>query len=331
MDTSRYARFDLAMTMRPRHSGPLPAGSSPRGPATLEAREVPLGGPRAMLVRRTLPHRALRTIGPFCFVDHYGPSPTVGDGGHPMVVPPHPHAGLQTVSWLLSGAVDHHDSIGSIQHIAPGELNLMTAGRGIAHSEYSVGEQPLHGVQLWIALPDAVRHQDPHFEHHGDLPQVILEGVSARVVMGAFLGAESKAQTYSPLVCSELGLSVGRHRLPVEPTFEYGVLALSDGLNVEGERVEHGSLRYLSPGADELGLTVDVETTVLLIGGLPFDEDLLMWWNFVGRTHEDVAQARTDWASGSERFGTVVEDDRSPMRAPKLPPVRLRPRPQHPG
>jgi len=102
---------------------------------TLQPREVPLGGTRAMYVRRTLPHKDIRTIGAFCFVDHYGPSPTAGSGGHPMVVPPHPHIGIQTVSWLLSGTVDHHDTVGSVQRIHPGELNVMTAGNGIAHSE----------------------------------------------------------------------------------------------------------------------------------------------------------------------------------------------------
>jgi redox-sensitive bicupin YhaK (pirin superfamily) len=284
-----------------------------------------------MYVRRTLPHRTLRTIGAFCFVDHYGPSPTSGDDGHPMVVPPHPHTGLQTVSWLLSGTVDHRDSLGSVQRISPGELNLMTAGNGIVHSEYSVGDAPLHGVQLWIAMPDAARHQEPHFEHHGDLPHVVADGFGAQVVMGALLGGESKARTYSPLVCAELHLSAGRHRLPVEPSFEHGVLALSDLVSVAGEQVERGSLRYLPPGVDELELATDSDTTALLIGGVPFDEELLMWWNFVGRTHDEIEQARADWETASGRFGTVAYDDRAPMSAPELPTVRLRSRPQRPG
>jgi redox-sensitive bicupin YhaK (pirin superfamily) len=148
--------------------------------------------------------------------------------------------------------------------------------------------------------------------------------------MGVLLGEQSKARVYSPLVCAELRLTAGRHRLPVEAAFEYGVLALSGALSVEEERVAHGALCYLPPGGDELALAAPTETTALLIGGLPFDEALLMWWNFVGRTHDDVAQARADWASSSERFGQVAEDALPPMPAPELPPVQLRPRPQRP-
>lgn len=283
-----------------------------------------------MLVRRTLPHRRLRTIGAFCFVDHYGPSPTLGPDGHPMIVPPHPHAGLQTVSWLLSGVVDHRDSVGSVQRIRPGELNLMTAGRGIAHSEYSVGDVELHGVQLWVALPDDARHQEPHFEHHGDLPRIDADGFAARVVMGALLGEESKAATYSPLVCAELALAPGRHRVTVDRDFEHGILALSDRIGIDGAVVAHSALQYVPWGRDAIEISTDRATTALLIGGVPFDEELLMWWNLVGRSHDEIVNARTDWAAGSARFGSVVDDDHPPMSAPELPTVRLRPRPQRP-
>lgn len=284
-----------------------------------------------MLVRRTLPHRTLRTIGPFCFVDHYGPAPTSGMDGHPMVVPPHPHTGLQTVSWLLSGVVDHRDSVGSVQRIRPGELNLMTAGHGIAHSEYSVGDAELHGVQLWVALPDAARNQTPHFEHHGDLPCVSADGLTARIVMGALLGEESKALTYSPLVCAELTLAPGQHRLPVQPGFEHGVLAITDGTAVGRTAIARGSLCYFPWGRDALDIWVDTQAIVLVIGGVPFEDELLMWWNFVGRSHDEIVDARADWANGSPRFGSVVDDVRPPMAAPDLPTVRLKPRPQRPG
>jgi redox-sensitive bicupin YhaK (pirin superfamily) len=283
-----------------------------------------------MQVRRTLPHRALRTIGAFCFVDHYGPAPTHGTGGHPMVVPPHPHTGLQTVSWLLSGVIDHRDSVGSVQRIRPGELNLMTSGHGIAHSEYSVGDVELHGVQLWVALPDLARHQEPHFEHHGDLPRIEADGFTACVVMGALLGEESKAATYSPLVCAELALAPGQHRIPVTPDFEHGVLSITGRVEVDRAAIARGSLHYVPLGRDALEMAVDTETTVLMIGGVPFDEELLMWWNFVGRSHDEIVNARADWAAGSPRFGSVVDDDQPSMGAPELPTVRLKPRPQRP-
>src|SRR5919202_6561195 len=164
------------------------------GMTLLEPREVPLGGPRAMLVHRTLPHRDIRTIGAWCFVDAFGPS--TGPGMH---VPPHPHIGLQTVTWLLAGDVEHRDSVGSRQLVHPGELNVMTAGRGIAHSEDSVGPagSGMHGVQLWTALPDADRQQAPHFEHHGDLPVLTAAGLRGTVFVGTLYGATSPAAAYS--------------------------------------------------------------------------------------------------------------------------------------
>ena len=276
-----------------------------------------------MLVRRTLPHKAIRTVGAFCFVDHYGP--TLGE---PMVVPPHPHTGLQTVSWLLSGTIDHRDSVGSVQRIQPGELNLMTAGHGIAHSEYSVGDDVLHGVQLWVALPEGGRHQAPHFEHHADLPTSDHAGIEVRVVMGDLLGLRSPAATYSPLICAELRLQPGRHRLPVASEFEHGLLLIDGDLDVDGMPVPRAALLHRTPGVEALDLVSPGGATVLLIGGEPLGEDLLMWWNFVGRTHEEIVAARDAWASGG--FGSVVDDPRAPLPAPDLPGVRLKPRANRP-
>lgn len=294
----------------------------------LAPREVPLGGPRAMTVRRTLPHKVLRTIGAFCFVDHYGPS-----SGDDMVVPPHPHTGLQTVSWLLSGVIDHRDSVGSVQRVHPGELNLMTAGHGIAHSEYSAGDEPLHGIQLWVALPEATRHQAPHFEHHADLPSVVDDGLSVTVVMGQLLEATSPAATYSPLVCAEVQVAPGRHHLPVQESFEHGLLLVDGDLTVQDEPVPATSMVHCAPGVDGLELGSAAGATALLIGGVPFAEDLLMWWNFVGRSHDEIVAAREAWASLDARFGAVVDDDLPPLPAPDLPSVRLKPRPnrQHSG
>ena len=293
---------------------------------TLEPREVPLGGQRAIFVRRTLPHRDIRMIGAFCFVDHYGPSPTTGPDGHPMAVPPHPHSGLQTVSWLLSGTIDHRDSAGFMQRVRPSELNLMTAGHGIAHSEYSVGETPLHGLQLWVALPDEARDQTPHFEHHGDLPLVHDSGLNVRVILGSLMGETSKALAYTPIVCVEVTADAGRHRLSVDPAFEHGLLPLDQDIVLNDVVVPRGSLRHEPPGATGLEIDVAHRTRLLLIGGAPFQEELLMWWNFVARTHDEIVDARETWESG-HRFGAVVDDESAPLRAPQIPTVRLKPRP----
>jgi redox-sensitive bicupin YhaK (pirin superfamily) len=294
--------------------------------STLLPREVPLGGQRAMLVRRTLPHREIRMIGAFCFVDHYGPSPTVGPEGHPMTVPPHPHTGLQTVSWLLSGTIDHRDSVGSVQRIRAGELNLMTAGRGIAHSEYSHGVDQLHGVQLWVALPDQARNQDPHFEHHGDLPFTRVADLGVRVLMGSVGGETSGAMTYSGLLCAELDAPPGRHLLPLNTVFEHGLLPVDHNVEINGVMVPRSAMRHVPEGPDGLVIVAREHTRLLLVGGEPFPEDLLMWWNFVGRDHDEIEAARMDWQNG-RRFGAVTGDVHPPIPAPPVPTVRLRPRP----
>lgn len=297
-----------------------PAGEPSPDPRLLEPREVPLGGPRAMTVRRTLPHKQIRTVGAWCFVDHYGPERTR------MAVPPHPHIGLQTVSWLLSGEVEHRDSLGSLQRVRPGELNLMTAGHGIAHSEYSLGDATLHGVQLWVALTDDHRETTPAFAHHGDLPEVQEAGLRATVIVGGFAGAASPASVHSPLMAAELALSADV-TVPLDPAFEYAVLALDTDIRVDDVVVPHGGLQYLGWGADELRLAAAGTTRVMLLGGEPLTEDLLMWWNFVGRTHAEIDAAREQWQAGDPRFGEVPGDANPRLPAPALPTVALKPRP----
>jgi quercetin 2,3-dioxygenase len=292
------------------------------GVTLLEPREVPLGGPRAMLVRRTLPHRDIRTIGAWCFVDHFGPT----RGGPGMHVPPHPHIGLQTVTWLLDGDVEHRDSIGSRQLVQPGELNVMTAGEGIAHAEDTVGPVPadLAGVQLWTALPDADRRQEPHFEHHADLPVLTADGVAVTVFMGELDGARSAAAAYSPLVGAEVTLDAGaRAELPLEADFEHGVLAVAGTPAAAGVRIPVSALVHQGPG--RRSLVLEGPGRVLLLGGTPFQEDLLMWWNFVARTHDEIVRARQDWEAG-RRFG-VVDHPAARLAAPALPTTPLRPRP----
>ena len=280
----------------------------------LAGREVPLGGERALTVRRTLPHRERRTIGAWCFLDGYGPAPAR------MHVPPHPHTGLQTVSWLFSGDVLHRDSIGSEQPIAPGELNIMTSGRGIAHSEHSVGDAQLQGLQLWAALPDFDRFQEPHFEHHGDLPRVDRDGFDAIVVVGGFAGVESPAVTYTRLLGVELTVR-SSCRVGLRDDFEHGLLAV-DPVTVDDQRLEAGEMAYLPPGTTSARVAGD--GLCFLIGGAPFTEPLVMWWNFVGRDHDEIVADRIDWQAGA-RFG-VVPGGEPALPAPPMPTTRLSPR-----
>ncbi|WP_327092945.1 pirin family protein [Nonomuraea sp. NBC_01738] len=283
-------------------------GGTEGGVEVLAGREVPLGGPRAMPVTRTLPHVRRRMIGAWCFVDAYGPEDTA------MRVPPHPHTGLQTVTWLLEGEVEHRDSLGNLQTIKPGQLNVMTAGRGISHSEQSSDGGRLHGVQLWVALPGEHRAVAPAFEHHADLPVAEGDGFVATWLMGG----PSPATTYTPLDGAEVRVE-GRAVLPLERGFEHGLLLL-DG---QVTPLPHGSLIYVPPGRDHVVL--EGNGRVLLIGGEPFAEEIVMWWNFVGRSHDDIVAFRDGWMDGTE-FGTVTGFDGDPLPAPALPGTRLRAR-----
>lgn len=293
--------------------------------------QVALGGPRGMTVTRTLPNRARRMVGAWCFVDHYGPQDIRGAPG--MQVPPHPHIGLQTVSWLVAGEVLHHDSIGNEQRIRPGQLNLMTAGRGISHSEQSPPEHGpvLHGVQLWTALPGTDRAVAPHFEHHPDLPTLDDARSTVTVIMGELAGLASPARVYSPLVGAEAELAAGADtRLRLRPDWEYAVLGLHGAAEVDEAALTPGPLLYLGLGRTELTLRAAVPARLLLLGGEPFAEHLVMWWNFVGRDHDEIATAREQWAAADARFGTVTGYPGGPLPAPEMPTVRLRPRGRQP-
>ncbi|WP_018656989.1 pirin family protein [Actinomadura flavalba] len=290
----------------------------------LRARDVPLG--ESTVVRRLLPSLGRRMVGAWCFVDHYGPDDIAGEPG--MQVPPHPHIGLQTVSWLHGGEVLHRDSLGSLQTVRPRELGLMTAGRGIAHSEESPADHSrvLHGAQLWVALPDEHRHTEPAFEHHGDLPRVTGGGFDATVVLGAFDGAVSPGRTFTPIVGADVTLRDGAEvAVPLEPDFEYAVLTMSGETDVDGVRLAPGSMLYLGCGRRELPLRAYGDAGFVLLGGEPFAERLVMWWNFVGRTGEEIAQASAQWNAG-ERFGTVHGYAGPPLPAPPLPATPLKAR-----
>lgn len=290
----------------------------------LSPRHVKLG--ESTEVRRLLPNLGRRMVGAWCFVDHYGPDDIADEPG--MQVPPHPHMGLQTVSWLHEGEVLHRDSTGSVQTIRPRELGLMTSGRAISHSEESPASHArlLHGAQLWVALPDSHRHTDPHFEHHADLPQVTAPGLTATLVLGGLDGATSPGTTYTPIVGADLALAQGADvRLPLEPDFEYAVLSMSGEAVVDGVPLQPGSMLYLGCGRRELPLRAGSDAGLMLLGGEPFEEEMIMFWNWIGRTQDEIVQARQDWMTGT-RFGEVKGYDGNPLPAPKLPPVPLKPR-----
>jgi hypothetical protein len=246
-----------------------------------------------------------------------------------MHVPPHPHTGLQTVTWLLSGEVLHQDSLGSSQMIRPGQLNLMTAGHGIAHAEQSPPRRAsvLHGVQLWVALPGAHRHTAPAFEHHDRLPVLQDGGVGVSVLVGELAGMRSPATTFSPLVGAQIALGARiTAQLPLDPGFEHAALVLSGSAEVGGLPVAPGPLLYLGDGRHGLTVRSEVGTTLLLLGGEPFAERLVMWWNLIGADHEEIVAVRQDWAAGGGRFGVVPGFGGDPLPAPAMPTTPLRAR-----
>lgn len=290
----------------------------------LTPRHVRLG--ESTEVRRLLPNLGRRMVGAWAFVDHYGPDDIADEPG--MQVPPHPHMGLQTVSWLHEGEVLHRDSLGSLETIRPRELGLMTSGRAISHSEESPRQHAalLHGAQLWVALPDAHRDVEPHFQHHTDLPTVVAPGLTATVILGTLDGATSPGTAYTPIVGADLALAHGTEaRLPLDPDFEYAVLSMSGEAEVDGVPVLPGSMLYLGCGRTELPLRAASDVGLMLLGGEPFEEEIVMWWNFIGRTQDDIAQAREAWTNG-DRFGTVRGYDGAPLSAPALPTVPLKAR-----
>ncbi|CAM3345064.1 pirin family protein [Stackebrandtia soli] len=290
----------------------------------IRGREVMLG--ESTKVRRLLPTLGRRMVGAWCFIDHYGPDEIVNEPG--MQVPPHPHTGLQTVSWLRQGEILHRDSLGSRQVLRPGQLGLMTSGHGISHAEQSPAPHPdlLHGAQLWVALPQDHRDTAPTWEFHGELPTVTATGLRGSVILGSIDGAQSRGTTYTPIVGAQLDLDGGAvAALPLERDFEYAAVALSGGTSVDGVRLDPGDLLYLGCGRTELPLeATDGDTELLLLGGEPFDEKIVMWWNFIGRSGDDVRRYRDEWMTG-DRFGTVdYEGDR--LDAPPVPDLPLKAR-----
>ena len=256
----------------------------------IRARTANVGGGS---VDRTIPAAGRRTVGPWCFMDRYGPVDNVTT----MQVDPHPHTGLQTVTWLLQGEMEHHDSLGTVQSIKPGQLNWMTAGRGIVHAEYA-RSGPIEGVQLWVALPEAARHIDPSFTHLAALPHLPQPQGNVVVLAGTIGSHTSGAPEHHPIVGAEIR---GRAELPLDTMFEHAVAPLRGEATVDGRSVDPGSLVYLGRGRSSV--TVEAEVA-LLLGGAPLGEPLLLWWNFAERTHDEVVASRGRWES--DQMGTVA-------------------------
>ena len=303
------------------------------GVEILEPREVPLGGPRALPVRRTLPQRARSLVGAWCFVDSYGPVPGARVGT--MDVPPHPHTGLQTVSWLYAGEIEHRDSAGSHALIEPGQVNLMTAGAGIQHSEVSTAAaRDLHGVQLWIALPDRSRHVAPFFESFSPTP-VTVGDATLRVFVGTLAEASSPVTAFTGLVGAQLDLPAGGVvELAIDPTFEHGLVVDAGTPRLQGVEIPVDRLGVVAAGPGTLRIEAGATPLrALLIGGEPLAESIVMWWNFVGRSHDEIVAFREQWQreviegqDAAGRFGAVAGYAGAALAAPQLPNVRLQPR-----
>ena len=302
-------------------------------PVVLPYRHVPLGGPRAMPVRRSLPQRERSLIGAWCFVDHYGPDDVSQTGG--MVVPGHPHTGLQTVSWLFSGEVEHRDTTGAHAFVRPGELNIMTAGNGIAHSEYSTPRTSvLHGAQLWVALPEATRFAEPGFEHYAP-PAVEVDGCRVLVFLGTLFGQTSPVTMQSDLVGAEATIPAGASLVvDLDPAHEHGFLCDTGTLTVGRVTAKPGEIVFQPLGAARVTLEAgDEDARVLVLGGAPFGEQIVMWWNFIGRSHEEIVEFREQWqrersdgTGGDRRYGRFPDEWEHTLPAPELPNLRLRSR-----
>jgi redox-sensitive bicupin YhaK (pirin superfamily) len=264
-----------------------------------DSREAVVGDTR---VRRALPQRGRRTVGAWCFADHMGP---LASEATPTGIGPHPHTGLHTVTWLVEGELLHRDSIGSEQAIRPGQLNVMTAGRGVSHAEEPTGRPGggLHGIQLWVAQPEVTRHDPPAFEHHRSVPEVEVGAAQATVLVGALADVESPARRDTNLVGVDVRLRRGRAEVPVASSFEHAVVVLEGTAWIDGRAVSTGQAAYASTGRHQLDLATEDGARLLVLGGVPFEAPVVMWWNFVGRSRLEVADAGAAWNAGDGRFG----------------------------
>ena len=313
-------------------SGPVDVADTPAQPAiqpsdspapaieVIDGRATTVGD---LPVRRVLPRRGRRTVGAWCFADHMGP--VAVDEFRTVEIGPHPHIGLHTVTWLVAGELLHRDSIGSEQPIRPGQLNLMTAGHGVAHAEEATNDYrgDLHGMQLWVAQPEETRHGAPAFEHHAELPQVSLGAGEATVLVGEFGDVASPARRDTDLVGLDAVLRAGVSSWALRTDFEYAVVVVDGTVAVDDTVVTPGQLGYLGLGSDELTVSTTDNARMLLLGGVPFEEPVLIWWNYVARSKDEVELAGQEWNAQAERFGCV--DSTLARIASPLPPWKTGP------
>ncbi len=272
-------------------------------------------------VRRTLPAKTRTMVGPFIFVDQFGPARLPPGKG--MDVRPHPHINLATVTYLFEGAIEHRDSVGSHAVIEPGAVNLMTAGRGIVHSERSPSaERPngpaLYGMQTWLALPDGKEEIDPAFEHVDGtaLPLVEGKGVSARVLMGTLWGKTAGVTQHSETIYADIILGAGAS-IPIDSVTDERALLVTEGqASLDGDRLEPFTLYVLAPGA-AMTLKADAPSRVMLLGGEAFATKRHVFWNFVSSSRDRINQAKQDWKE--RRFPLVPGDEQEFIPLPEIP------------
>jgi hypothetical protein len=262
-------------------------------------------------VRRALPSARTRMVGPFIFFDHFGPAEF--HAGNGLDVRPHPHIGLATVTYLFDGEIMHRDSLGTAVAIRPGEVNWMTAGRGIVHSERTrperrVDGEPIHGLQMWVALPAAKEEMDARFAHHAtaEFPVINDNGKNVRVVVGSLYGASSPVPTVHETIFGDVHLKAGA-TLPLDADHEERAVYIIDGvLDIAGDRFEAGRLLVFRPG-DTVSITAATDTHLVIVGGAPMDGPRHIWWNFVSSRKERIEQAKAEWKAG--HFGKVPGDE----------------------
>ena len=270
-------------------------------------------------VRRVLPAKSRTMVGPFIFVDQFGPAQL--DIGAGMDVRPHPHINLATVTWLFEGAIDHRDSLGSFATIRPGQVNLMTAGSGIVHSERSPAEERekgprLYGMQTWLALPDGREEIDPAFESRNDLPQLEGDGIRARVIMGSLWGREAPTSCHSETIYAEIVLDAGAS-LPIDARAEERAVMLVGGdAMIDGSMLPLYQLAVLKPG-EPMTLRTTEGCRVMLLGGEAFSSKRHVFWNFVSSSRDRIEQAKEDWKAG--KFSKVPGDEEEFIPLPDKP------------
>lgn len=271
------------------------------------------------VIARALPHREKRMIGAWCFLDHAGPVEFVQSEG--LDIGPHPHIGLQTFTWMIEGTLMHTDSLGSKQLIQPKQVNLMTAGYGISHTEVTPPhETQLHTAQLWIALPDDKRNMPAKFQHYPKLPVIQKDQIECRILVGDFLGHTSPVEVYSPLLAVDLyAAQATQTTLPLKPDFEYGILLLSGQAQVNGHVLTTDNMLIFETGSSDINLVLAADSRVLLIGGEPFESPILLWWNYVGRSEDEIKAAHQHWLQHDSRFGEIPDYPGKRLQAPAFP------------